>query len=200
MPPLRLSKFISIMLAQLALLVSVGLWVLAAGQGGPATQEAGDDGLTSFDQIAGKDAPASGPSTRPGQAGAKVKNPHWSKTECASCHLMTGERAEPIATGAVDGVCLRCHDGEKARDEAHPIGRKMDERRFTAAKFPLNDGEGGRLGCITCHDVKQACSASALKPPQTHSMLRGVTGARGEKPFCGNCHKPDETPRFGCAQ
>jgi hypothetical protein len=95
-----------------------------------------------------------------------------------------------------DRACLRCHDGRSASAEAHPIGRPVSKDRTLPAGWPL---AGGRLSCLTCHDVKNACIPHAARSDENANLLRGDArvprGTAGGE-FCGHCHAPAESPKF----
>jgi hypothetical protein len=92
----------------------------------------------------------------------------------------------------VDRLCVRCHNGKAASAEAHPVGRAVSKEVAAPATWPVVDG---RLGCVTCHNVKVACDANAKRPEAGGRMLRAPTGPRGSLTFCQNCHRPEEFPR-----
>jgi hypothetical protein len=55
----------------------------------------------------------------------------------------------------------------------------------------------GRLACVTCHDVKKACAADAVRTGENATLLRGAgAGAAGATPFCENCHAASEFVKF----
>ncbi len=115
-----------------------------------------------------------------------VINPHWQQDGCPSCHKMDAETTIPIAPDQVDLVCLSCHNGTKARSKVHPIHRILpDTYLFTKpADWPLIDG---KLGCLTCHDVKKTCDKSLNRPLVNPLFLRDRWAGNQQK-FCQNCH------------
>ncbi len=119
--------------------------------------------------------------------GIDSDNPHWSAEGCAACH---GPTTSPtgIPARAVDTLCLSCHDGVTATAEAHPIGRLAVSGRTTVpVDWPLIDG---RLGCLTCHDIKRHCEKQARQPLENSGMLRAWDpDSRIE--FCSQCHEGD---------
>lgn len=121
-------------------------------------------------------------------------NPHWSAGDCRTCHSPSGGGApRAIPAADVDTVCLSCHDGKKARAEAHPVGRLALTRDIQPPDdWPLNDG---RLGCLTCHDIRRHCSKDAVRPLQNASMLR-VFEVDQPLALCTQCHKPAESWRI----
>lgn len=109
-------------------------------------------------------------------------NPHWQSNGCTQCHTAKDGNIERIAPEQIDRVCLRCHDGVKAKAEAHPIGRSFASNQVRKPEdWPT---PGGLLSCITCHDVLQGCHMQRRSTNQ--AMLRGPS--RGVPSLCNQCH------------
>jgi hypothetical protein len=98
---------------------------------------------------------------------------------------MEGTRALPIPLPATERLCLGCHDGIRASQEPHPVGRTFENPRVTRpAQWPVVDG---RLTCLTCHDAHPSGNPRADRPRENPSFLRGdQTG--DPLAFCGQCH------------
>lgn len=130
-----------------------------------------------------------------GRAGGDpAVNPHWDARGCGACHRLDGGAAAPIEPAEVDRTCLRCHDGRAASAEPHPVGRFVRAGGVPPG-WPLDEG---RLSCVTCHDVRQACAADAVRTAANAKLLRivGTGPGTGRNGFCGNCHAPADYPRF----
>ncbi|MFQ5490580.1 MAG: hypothetical protein ACE5GE_07650 [Phycisphaerae bacterium] len=126
----------------------------------------------------------------PGQAQVEetpsTQNPHWSAQGCGRCHKLADGVPQAIELAMIDGLCLDCHDGARASRELHPIGRAVDAPGIAKpADWPAPDG---RLGCITCHDVRQACQQRPARPTLNAVFLRSP-GAVDTGAFCGQCHQ-----------
>lgn len=120
---------------------------------------------------------------------ASVENPHWQADRCSTCHSMSHAAPQPIAPADVDRLCLSCHDGKKAVDEAHPIGRRAETRRTRVPPgWPL---VGDRLGCLTCHDVRRHCDAPEARPADNPAFVRGFD-PHNRLATCLQCHTSDE--------
>lgn len=128
--------------------------------------------------------PVSSASTRP-----YSENPHWKADRCGSCHTMADGRPRPIPPGAVDAICLDCHDGKRGRRERHPMGRTFSGRQTVRPEgWPL---ENGRLICATCHEMILACQLDAAARRDNGDFLRGFE--RGSLlGFCERCHVSEE--------
>lgn len=128
------------------------------------------------------------PRTMPASAQA-VADPHWDPGSCRVCHGDDPSMRQPIAGAQADALCLSCHDGKKASDEAHPIGRVAATVSTRAPDgWPLVDG---RLGCLTCHDMKDHC-AKPERPIDNPNFIRGYE-AGDSLASCRNCHAATDT-------
>lgn len=110
--------------------------------------------------------------------------PHWSDSGCRVCHV--GEGADRVIPepAAAEALCLRCHDGRMAPREVHPVGRSFDSDQIVKPEdWPAPDD---RLGCLTCHDVVQACK-DPERPEENPMFLRDYDPRR-PLAFCGTCH------------
>ncbi|MGE0480249.1 MAG: cytochrome c3 family protein [Phycisphaerae bacterium] len=135
-------------------------------------------------------APAVAAARRPAQRPAPtVENPHWRADGCRTCHGGDGAAPRPIARERVDALCVSCHDGRRAIDDAHPIGWPAAGPRTHAPPddWPLVDG---RIGCLTCHDIQRHCAAAAVRPAENPALVRGFD-ARDPFASCTNCHAAD---------
>jgi hypothetical protein len=114
-----------------------------------------------------------------------VENPHWQASKCNMCHREESGRFQPIAPRDVDAGCLVCHDGVKAVAESHPVGwPAAGPRTQTPDGWPLNDG---RIGCLTCHDIRKHCDSNATRPELNSALVRGYD-PRDQTASCRNCH------------
>jgi predicted CXXCH cytochrome family protein len=128
----------------------------------------------------------------------KADNPHWNKDRCADCHVQDGAAPRAISVEKVDALCLRCHDGQAATSEIHPIGRSINPKTMNVPGWPLN---AGKISCATCHDVKAACAKNTVRPDENMEMLRRPPGRPADafdtkRGFCLSCHKREQYPRF----
>jgi len=116
----------------------------------------------------------------------QAANPHWRPDGCPSCHQISQGKAVAISPRQADLICLDCHDGKRARAESHPIGCALEGDRFVRPKdWPLVDG---RLGCLTCHDVRRICNRSVRRSLANPAFLRGRK-VNDPRTFCANCHR-----------
>jgi len=124
----------------------------------------------------------------------RAVNPHWKPEACASCHTQLAGQITPIPRQRIEPLCVSCHDGDRAREEPHPVGRRFDlQASMTRPNWPL---VGNRVTCITCHDIRLQCDPNAQRPPANGAFLRGREHAAQNQPFCANCHRPDAYPKY----
>ena len=126
------------------------------------------------------------------QASATL-NPHWAKDACNACHQVRDGRPLPVPPKSVSALCISCHDGRHAHDEAHPIDRPFN-KKLDNPGWPLLDGN---VQCLTCHDVRQQCDPAAETATLHPTFLRQGPATGGlPPPFFANCHRPDQEPKF----
>lgn len=120
----------------------------------------------------------------------KAPNPHWKANGCVECHDPAQGAPRRIGTAEADAICLKCHDGQRASLEFHPVGRAFDDKRYVRPKgWPLADD---RLACLSCHDMLPGCSEKARRPAGNPMLLREYSASRAQsKPFCRNCHQAE---------
>ncbi len=125
-----------------------------------------------------------------GKKPATVDSPHWRADGCRQCHAVdTAGGLAPIAADRVDALCVSCHDGVRASAESHPVGWPAEGPRTRAvAGWPLVEG---RIGCLTCHDMRGHCSEPARRPAENPGLLRGYDAA-APLDFCTRCHVAEQ--------
>lgn len=118
-------------------------------------------------------------------------NPHWNPNRCTECHHVEAGVVKSLR-GRADELCISCHDGKRARAEAHPIARLASTAQTTVPKgWPLVDD---RLGCLTCHDIRRHCDSTAKRPAMNPAMLRAFEPDQPMK-ICTQCHQAGESWR-----
>lgn len=119
-------------------------------------------------------------------------NPHWSASRCTECHNVDAGIVRSLK-GRTDELCISCHDGKRAGAEAHPIARLASTAQTTVPKgWPLVEG---RLGCLTCHDIRRHCDSTAQRPAMNPEMLRAFEPGEPMK-ICTQCHQAGESWRI----
>jgi predicted CXXCH cytochrome family protein len=113
-------------------------------------------------------------------------NPHWTGRHCAECH----ENNAPPALrsgGDINAMCNRCHGpGSEARFEVHQVNIRVPEQMAgrVPAGWPL---AGGKLTCLTCHDIKAQMYENVIGRVFNIKFLRSSQAA-GES-MCFTCHE-----------
>ena len=168
----------------------IGLIIVAAGLWAPArllsqsTRPAVDDPARR--QADQRPRPAA---TRPATAPARVeraRNPHWRADGCRACHA--SERGEAIHPDDVNRICWECHDGRRAHQEVHPVGRRFTEDTAQPAGWPAPNNE---LSCITCHEFTPVHRTAERRPQANPEFLREYRGA-SLTAWCAKCHATNE--------
>jgi len=92
-------------------------------------------------------------------APADVPDPHWRRDGCSACH-----RGKPTAknlrTRDMNALCNVCHEGISSHSYIHPVGATPSasmRSRMPASMRSAVDRGGGRVTCITCHDLPMQC-------------------------------------------
>lgn len=120
------------------------------------------------------------------EAADPAADPHRDRHACSACHTETDGKPAAIPIDKADAICIKCHDGKRASRELHPVGGLPDASHVANPAWPLR---AGRLGCLTCHDMKIGCIGD-LDDQTNQSFLRGgATGKQPQVPFCLNCHQ-----------
>ncbi len=122
-----------------------------------------------------------------------IENPHFNPSKCYVCHdSFSGQNQQPQIEETATQLCQRCHDGTKAKLELHPVGMKPSP--LIAAQipqqFPLH---GGKLSCLSCHDISIQCQAAAQSVPEDRNFLRGDSRITV---FCPHCHRREDAIPF----
>ncbi len=121
-----------------------------------------------------------------------IENPHFNPSKCYVCHDSFSEEIQkPQVVETVTHLCQRCHDGTKAKRELHPVGMKPSPpiAEQIPQQFPLH---GGKLSCLSCHDISIQCEAEPQSVRTDRNFLRGDTRMAE---LCPRCHKKkDDIP------
>jgi predicted CXXCH cytochrome family protein len=113
-------------------------------------------------------------------------NPHWTSKNCGECHQNNAFQALRSG-GDINALCNRCHGpGSEARFEVHQVNITVPEQMKARipADWPLS---GGRLTCLTCHDIRSQCSENVLGKVFNMKFLRQNQPA-GDS-ICYTCHE-----------
>lgn len=140
--------------------------------------------LAGWGTVAAAD-PKTSPTMEPNKP--ETSNPHWQSDGCNICHISGPKGLLPTKINEIDSMCLACHNGHDAASEAHPIGRTLrsDSEFSRPENWPLVDG---KLGCVTCHNIKLACDPAKKRPLSNREFLRD-RWVGSKKKFCQNCHQ-----------
>ncbi|MEE8381921.1 MAG: cytochrome c3 family protein [Thermodesulfobacteriota bacterium] len=116
---------------------------------------------------------------------SKVVNPHWTGEHCIECH--TTEKGKVLQfEGDIIKVCNRCHQGEFARTDIHPVAVELTDtmKKKIPPKWPLQEGT---VTCLTCHDAVIQMTENAPLKVVNPLFIRGVP-YESINDFCFTCH------------
>jgi len=148
---------------------AAAIWCIASPQGSAHAQ--------SSDQQRKSTA-----SSSPSSASA-VENPDWARNGCRVCHGDGDFKPIPLET--TDVLCLTCHNGQRASAEPHPIGRTFAGPQIRSpTDWPT---PGGKLACVTCHDILQGCTHAEGQAVKNSRFLRDHALV-GTTEYCARCH------------
>lgn len=123
----------------------------------------------------------------PVAAGEKIGSAHaaFESGDCALCHQNADPRNPGPITGAVNQLCLGCHD-----DFKEVLGRKSSHVAATTSCSNCHNPHNSTLpklltdepgvGCVSCHEK--------VRDQANHSLVRHDALSTGGK--CLNCHNP----------
>jgi hypothetical protein len=126
-------------------------------------------------------------------------NPHWKDVMCIACHIEEPGEGTPNLKyqGNITLLCNRCHDGEIARNDVHPVDKKPSENVAIPEDMPLSQG---LLTCATCHDSSLQEGGERKRSVGRHnpSFLRGGYNTRNE--YCFRCHLMEQYGKLNAHQ
>jgi len=123
------------------------------------------------------------------------RNPHGDPTRCGVCHRpVVDDRRALRFDGNVLQLCRSCHEGRLAPREVHPVDLMPSEAilQRIPSEFPL---AGGRLTCLTCHDLSGDCTTGPPIPALNRNALRG-NRVPNSFLFCFHCHAKESYSSF----
>jgi hypothetical protein len=123
---------------------------------------------------------------------AQVPNPHWRDDACQACHNGNPNTIPVKLNGPnVDQLCQFCHAVSFELIDGHPIGVKPETEMI--ARMPKSyrdaiDHRGGKLACVTCHDLPAQCLTERRKEKRRNSFFLRDGPFRTRTQQCFLCH------------
>ena len=131
----------------------------------------------------------------------QIPNPHWRTEGCVSCHAGKASRANKnLRTGNINNLCNSCHKTNESHSIIHPVGVLPSKKMLSRMPEDFREvikRSNGKINCLTCHDVVQACGTdrenSHLVNPR---FFRGEDYREDRTRLCFNCHDDGQYKRL----
>jgi len=123
----------------------------------------------------------------------EIPDPHWKIEGCLSCHLGKATKANKnLRTTDINGLCGNCHKTRESHSIIHPVEISPDRkmiRRMPADFSRVIKQSGGKINCLTCHDVVQTCKTSRKQSQLVNpKFFRGGNYKEDRTRLCFYCH------------
>jgi predicted CXXCH cytochrome family protein len=130
----------------------------------------------------------------------QFQNPHWQSNGCSACHDGKATRNNlKLHVSDINALCNSCHATISNHSYIHPYGMtpsKKIMKNMPASFLKAVKRGGGKLTCITCHDLPKTClsekkSEQGLNP---RFFREGPYETRTE--LCYRCHDKNKYKRL----
>jgi predicted CXXCH cytochrome family protein len=131
----------------------------------------------------------------------QIPDPHWHSGGCIACHSSEASSDNRnLRTEDISALCNNCHKTGKSHSIIHPVGISPDKimlRRMPGEFSKAIKHSNGKMDCLTCHDVVQACNEDreqvrALNP----KFFRGGNYQEDRASLCFYCHEEGQYERL----
>jgi predicted CXXCH cytochrome family protein len=131
---------------------------------------------------------------------AQVPNPHWREDGCAACHAgKPAKAALRLRDADINRLCNACHDAVSPHSYIHPVGmtpsKDMQGRMPADFKQSIKRG-GGKITCITCHDLPLQCLPQGPQKRGLNPLFFRAGPYRQRTDLCYRCHDPEYYQRL----
>jgi len=131
----------------------------------------------------------------------QIPNPHWRSEGCVSCHAGKASATNKnLRIKNVDSLCNSCHKTGESHSIIHPVGispNKKMLRRMPKDFLKAIKHSAGKMNCLTCHNIKQACSANRKQVHDRNPrFFRGGDYRADRTRLCFNCHDEGQYERL----
>lgn len=122
---------------------------------------------------------------------SKSIDPHWREGYCFACHSRNAKKYPSSfkRKGNIEKVCGNCHDTISGDSLIHATGmapsREVKSRMPTSFKLTKD----GKIGCLTCHELKYQCLESEYKRKMEDSRFFREGPYKTRTDLCWKCHK-----------
>ncbi len=130
----------------------------------------------------------------------KIPSPHWKNKACHVCHDETGRPDKNnLRIRNVDKVCSTCHDARFDHSYIHPIGVRPSKamlKNMNKNYKQVLEKTGGKLGCISCHDIAVQCQAEKTGQHLTNPRFFRLGPFKTRSQPCYFCHDKKQYQRL----
>lgn len=121
-----------------------------------------------------------------------IPNPHWRPDGCTACHNRTpSPEAQHLRNSDALSICKDCHDSVTEQTHIHAVGmvppRSFFERMPADFKGSLT-AHGGRINCLTCHDILLQCKEDTFYQQQANGEFLRDAPYNTRTGICYQCH------------
>ena len=135
----------------------------------------------------------------------KTQTPHWRIDNCLSCHKEKPKKNNlkrnnlKLHTSDINKLCNSCHTSISKHQYIHPFGMipsKKIMKNMPASFTKAVKRGGGKLTCITCHDLPMTCLPENKSKKGLNPLFfrEGPYNTRTE--LCYRCHDKSKYKRL----
>lgn len=122
----------------------------------------------------------------------QIPNPHWRADGCPACHAGAPTKAAPkLRDGDFDRLCNVCHDAVSPHSYIHPTGMPLPAEMARRAPRTFQESiqrAGGKVTCITCHDLPAQCLPARARERALNPRFFRDGPYRDRTALCYRCH------------
>lgn len=130
----------------------------------------------------------------------QFQNPHWQSNSCTACHDGKATRKNlKLHVSDINALCNSCHSTISNHSYIHPYGMKPSKKimkTMPAAFSKAVKRGGGKLTCITCHDLPKTCLNKNKSQQGLNPLFFREGPYKSRTEFCYRCHDKSKYKRL----
>ncbi len=139
------------------------------------------------------------------QIGKLYNDPHWQKDGCLACHKEKPKKNNlkrnnlKLHTTDINKLCNECHSIISEHKYIHPFGMippKRIKKNMPASFSKALKRGGGKLTCITCHDLPMTCLPEGKSKKGLNPLFFRGGPYRKRTELCYRCHDKSKYKRL----
>lgn len=134
------------------------------------------------------------------KTGKSLFNPHWTKDGCQACHKNEPTRNNlKLHTTDINKLCNSCHNAISKHSYIHPFGMipsKAIIKKMSGSFSRAVKRGGGRLTCITCHDLPMTCFPKQKSKQGLNPLFFREGPYKKRTDLCYRCHDKTKYKRL----